>query len=66
MLDKLWRSCGSCKKNIDLGNNYYACEVSSCRKTVYCSMPCFDAHVAVFRHKNAWAEERKAPLTLTK
>ena len=27
-------------------------------------MPCFDIHVPVFRHKDAWAEERSAPKTL--
>lgn len=25
-------------------------------------MPCFDEHSPIFRHKNAWALERKAPL----
>lgn len=60
--DQTWRSCGSCKKPIALGSPYYACSVSTCKKTAYCSMPCFDDHSPVFRHKDAWAEERKAPL----
>lgn len=59
--ETLWRRCGSCKKPIELNQKYYACEISSCRKTAYCSMPCFDAHVPVFRHKDAWAAERTAP-----
>lgn len=27
-------------------------------------MPCFDDHVPIFRHKDAWAEERLAPKEL--
>lgn len=61
-LDQIWRNCGSCKKPIALGSNFYACSVSTCKKTAYCSMPCFDDHSPVFRHKDAWAEERTAPL----
>lgn len=60
--DKTWRNCGSCKKPIELGKNYYACSISTCKKAAYCSMPCFDEHAPVFRHKDAWAEERRAPL----
>ncbi len=59
--ETLWRRCGSCKKPIALRQKYYACEISTCRKTAYCSMPCFDEHSPVFRHKNAWAEEKLAP-----
>jgi hypothetical protein len=62
MSDKKWRLCGSCKKQIDLGSTYYDCEISSCRKSAYCSMPCFDDHSSIFRHKDAWAQEKKAPL----
>lgn len=59
--ENIWRRCGSCKKPIALGAKYYACDISTCRKTAYCSMPCFDDHNPIFRHKNAWAEERLAP-----
>lgn len=59
--ENIWRNCGSCKKPIPLSGRYYACEISTCRKTAYCSMPCFDAHIPVFRHKDAWAEEKTAP-----
>lgn len=57
----MWRRCGSCKKPISLSAKYYACAISSCKKSAYCSMPCFDDHSTVFRHKDAWAEERVAP-----
>ncbi len=60
--DNFYRRCGNCKKPIALGATYYACGIASCRKTSYCSMPCFDAHTPIFRHKDAWAEEKMAPL----
>lgn len=59
--ENVWRRCGSCKKPIALTAKYYACSISTCRKTAYCSMPCFDDHTPIFRHKDAWAEERIAP-----
>jgi hypothetical protein len=64
MSENTWRLCGSCKKPIELLAKYYACGISTCRKSAYCSMPCFDDHVAVFRHKDAWAEEKIAPKNL--
>ncbi len=60
--DNFYRRCGSCKKPIALGGLYYACGISSCRKSAYCSMPCFDDHTPIFRHKDAWAEEKRAPM----
>jgi hypothetical protein len=27
----------------------------------FCSLPCFQAHVPVLRHRDAWAEEKRAP-----
>lgn len=62
MDEQIFRNCGSCKKSIKLGGLYYECSISTCKKTSYCSMPCFDEHSPIFRHKNAWALERKAPL----
>lgn len=61
MQESIWRSCGSCKKPILLSAKYYQCGISTCKKTAYCSMPCFDDHVPIFRHKDAWAEEHVAP-----
>lgn len=59
--ENIWRRCGTCKKPISLSQKYYACAISTCKKSAYCSMPCFDEHSPVFRHKDAWAEERFAP-----
>jgi histone H3/H4 len=58
---EIWRSCGSCKKPIATSARYYACNVSTCHKSVYCSMDCFSMHVPIFKHRDAWAEERRAP-----
>ena len=44
-----------------LSAKYYQCGISSCKKTAYCSLNCFDDHIPVFRHKDAWAEECTAP-----
>lgn len=60
-METVWRNCGSCKKPIGYLVEYYACEISSCRKTAYCSMACFDEHIPVFRHKDAWATKQRAP-----
>ena len=61
-MNGLWRKCSVCKKDIPLGGTYQKCSVSSCRKSVYCSVTCWDTHVPVMNHKSAWAEEEKAPL----
>ena len=63
-----WKNCSSCKQPITLRSKYYVCSVSSCnvRNTnyVFCSIPCFDKHVPVERHKSAGAIEEVAPATL--
>lgn len=64
MTNTIWRSCGSCKRPIFLSAKYYICDISTCKKSAYCSMPCFDDHVPIFRHKDAWAQERVAPKVL--
>lgn len=56
-----WRKCSTCKKPILHNQNYYFCPIGTCKKSVYCSLECFDSHTPVFNHKNPWAEERKSP-----
>jgi len=68
-MSQTWKKCSSCKKDILCGQTYYVCSVSTCqgRSTNYafCSIPCWDAHVPVERHKpeSAGALERRAPAT---
>lgn len=56
-----WRICGSCKKEIGFNSIYQACNVSTCRKFVFCSVNCWNLHNEVMNHKNAWAEENRSP-----
>lgn len=56
-----WRKCGSCKKDIGFNTIYQVCNVSSCRKLVFCSVDCWDLHNPVMNHKSSWAEENRSP-----
>ncbi len=62
-----WRRCSSCKNEIDLGAVYWTCSVSTCNRKrtglVFCTVSCWDAHLPVARHREAWAEEKTAPKT---
>lgn len=66
-LPEPWRVCGACKKPIPYGARYWTCSVSTCNRArfqlVFCSMDCWDSHVPVMNHRNAWAEEKVAPRT---
>jgi hypothetical protein len=61
----VWKRCSSCKAPIELGGAYYACSVSTCNKKrggfVFCSVDCWDEHVPMMRHRDAWAVEETAP-----
>ncbi|MEC7949001.1 MAG: hypothetical protein VX265_15640 [Myxococcota bacterium] len=63
-----WKSCSVCKKTIPVGGRYYTCSVSTCNRVrdtkVFCTMACWDAHVPVMGHRNAWANEHRAPSSL--
>ena len=65
MAENFWRRCSSCKKEIALDAAYWVCSVSSCNRKgssyVFCTVGCWDAHVPVMRHREAWAEEKRAP-----
>jgi len=60
-----WARCSSCKGDIDFAELYYVCSVSTCNRKGsdfrFCSVECWDAHVPVMRHRDAWAEERRSP-----
>jgi histone H3/H4 len=64
--DNHWRICSTCKAPIAFGAKYWTCSVSTCNRKrtglVFCSVDCWDAHVPVLRHREAWAEEQRAPL----
>jgi len=60
-----WLLCSACRTEITFGSKFYQCSVSTCNRTrmrlVFCSVACWDSHVATLRHRDAWAEDRTAP-----
>ncbi len=63
-METYWRKCGSCKKEINFNQIYQSCSV--CKgKFAFCSVDCWDEHVPIMNHQNAWAEENRAPAKST-
>src|SRR5262245_49152268 len=64
-MDDVWMRCSACKRDLRFGETYFACSVSTCNRTrtrlVFCSVPCWDSHVATLRHRDAWSVESRAP-----
>mgnify|MGYP000014382524 CR=1 FL=1 len=62
----VWRQCSSCRKPIAYGAKYWVCSVSTCNRArssvAFCSVQCWDAHVPVMNHRNAWCEDKRAPM----
>jgi hypothetical protein len=60
-----FKLCSTCRKPIPFASDYYQCSISTCNRTktalYFCSVPCWDAHVPVLRHRDAWAEPARAP-----
>lgn len=60
-----WLVCSACRSDIAFGSKYFQCSVSTCNRArmrlVFCSVPCWDSHVATLRHREAWAEDKIAP-----
>ena len=63
--EAVWKRCSTCKKPIGFAGGHYACSVSTCNRRaalfVFCSVGCWDGHVPVMRHRDAWAVEATAP-----
>jgi len=57
--------CSACKQEIAFGGRHWVCSVSTCNRArtrlVFCSVSCWDSHVAMLRHRDAWAVEATAP-----
>lgn len=60
-----WRRCSSCKKPIGFAVTYYECSVSTCTRKrtgyVFCSVDCWEIHLPMMRHREAWAVEETSP-----
>ncbi len=64
-LDQIWKQCSTCKAPIGFGQAYKRCTVSTCNRKdsdfVFCTTRCWDSHLPLMRHRNAWATEERAP-----
>ncbi|MEO7730879.1 MAG: hypothetical protein ABIY55_07910 [Kofleriaceae bacterium] len=60
-----WLLCSACRTPIGFGTKYFQCSVSTCNRArmrlVFCSVACWDSHVASARHRDSWAEDKIAP-----
>src|SRR6185369_1865283 len=61
----VWLLCSACRKGITFRAVHWVCSVSTCNRNrtrlVFCSVPCWDSHVATLRHRESWAVEARAP-----
>jgi hypothetical protein len=61
----VWRRCSSCKAEIGFSKPYWVCSVSTCTRTrtgyFFCSVPCWEAHLPMMRHREAFAVEQRSP-----
>jgi hypothetical protein len=60
-----WKHCSTCKKEIPFRGPYHACNVSTCNRghlaLAFCSIECWDSHVPLLRHRDAWSLDKTAP-----
>ncbi len=60
-----WLKCSACRNPIPFNATHWVCSVSTCNRSrtrlVFCTVSCWDSHVAMLRHRDAWAVEAKAP-----
>lgn len=61
----IWRRCSGCKSGIAYAAEYFVCSVSTCNRPrtglVFCTVSCWETHLPVMNHREAWALDRKAP-----
>jgi hypothetical protein len=61
----VWMLCSACRKGIPFRAIHWICSVSTCNRNrtrlVFCSVACWDSHLATLRHREAWAVEERAP-----
>lgn len=65
MSTEQWRLCSGCKDPIEFGQVHYVCSVSTCNRKrtglTFCSVSCWEAHLPMMRHREAYAVEARAP-----
>ena len=64
-MSETWLVCSACRNEIRYNATHWVCSVSTCNRArtrlVFCTVSCWDSHVAMLRHRDAWAVEAKAP-----
>src|SRR5690349_12706218 len=64
-MSETWLVCSACRNEIRYNATHWVCSVSTCNRArtrlVFCTVSCWDSHVAILRHRDAWAVEAKAP-----
>ena len=64
-MPETWLKCSACRNEIPFGALHHVCSVSTCNRArtrlVFCTVSCWDSHVAMLRHRDAWAVEARAP-----
>jgi hypothetical protein len=62
-----WRKCTTCKSPIGFNAQYFACSVSTCNTKragmVFCEVKCWDAHLPVMRHREAFYSTKRSPVS---
>ncbi|MEM9489859.1 MAG: hypothetical protein AAGC55_11980 [Myxococcota bacterium] len=62
---RFWKRCSSCKKEIGYSTTYQVCNVSTCNRKrtglVFCSVACWEMHLPLMRHREAYAVEKRSP-----
>ncbi|WP_428263396.1 hypothetical protein [Haliangium sp.] len=60
-----WKRCSSCKAEIGFSSPYWVCSVSTCTRKrtgmVFCSVACWEVHLPMMRHREAYAVEKRSP-----
>ena len=60
-----WKRCSACKTDIQFGQTYWVCNVSTCNRKrtgmFFCAVSCWETHLPMMRHREAWAVEKRAP-----
>jgi hypothetical protein len=63
--ESFWKRCSSCKNPIPFTTLYWVCSVSTCTRKrtgmVFCSVSCWEMHLPMMRHREAYAVEERAP-----
>jgi hypothetical protein len=64
-MSETWLKCSACRNELGFSTIHWVCSVSTCNRNrtrlVFCSVACWDSHVATARHRDAWAVEARSP-----